>query len=83
MGPLGPGKQCRSNIESGRTLAIPRFCQDLYALVTKEMNAGPPMIPATPVLPEERSRADDYWMQQYTDLPRLCCCPAIPLALLT
>ena len=49
-------------------------------LQAKQLEAGTPMNPATPVMPEERSRTDDHWMQQHAHLARLCRRPAIPLA---
>ncbi len=80
MGTFGPGKRRRSDRERGRVHAIPSLCLDLYTLVTKEMDAGPPMIPPAPVLPEERSRTDDHWMQQHADLAWFRRRPALPLA---
>src|SRR5258708_23563143 len=40
------------------------------------------MLPAAPVMPEERRSCDREGMKQDTDLPRLCGGSAIPLALL-
>lgn len=78
VGPLGARKWCGS--DSAKSLL--RLHLDLHAKVPKEVDAGPPMIPTTPVLPEEQSRTDDHWMQQHADLTRLWRGSAIPLALL-
>ena len=56
MGTLSPGKRRGSDGWSGRVRAIPRLCLDLHALVAKQLEAGTPMNPATPVMPEEQNR---------------------------
>ena len=82
MGTLSTGKRRGSDGWSGRVWGLRGLCLDLHALVAKQLEAGTPMNPATPVMPEERSRTDDHWMQQHAHLARLCRRPAIPLALL-
>jgi len=81
MATFGPGKWRRSDSESGRVYAILRLCMHLHTLVTKGVHAGSPMIPPTLVLPEQRSRTDDHWMQHHADLTRFGRRPAIPLTL--
>jgi hypothetical protein len=52
------------------------------SLVTEQLDAGPPVYPSAPILPEQRSRTNDEGMQEDADLTRLCSGVAIPLALL-
>jgi hypothetical protein len=47
------------------------------------MDAGAPMNPATPVLPEKWFLSNDERMEKHTDLARFARFAAIPLALLT
>jgi hypothetical protein len=51
-------------------------------LVAKQVHAGAPMNPSTPILPEKRFPSDDEGMEQHADLTRLCRGGTIPLALL-
>lgn len=77
--PLRPRKDRRSRAAlAGWTLGLP----DLNLLITNQLHTGSPMLPAAPVLPEERRSCDREGMQQDTDLPWLCSGSAIPLALL-
>jgi hypothetical protein len=50
MGPLSPGKRCGRAGESDSC----RLYLDFHLLVAQELDAGPPMIPSTPITPEER-----------------------------
>lgn len=59
MSTFGTGKWCERN----RWSDIPRLDLDLHALVTKQVDAGAPVNPAPPVMPEDRSRADCHRMQ--------------------
>ena len=79
MGPLSTGKRCGRAGERGTC----RLHLDLHPLVAQELDAGPPMLPSTPITPQERRRTDHHWMQQDADLARLCRCCATPLTLLT
>jgi len=83
MGAFGPGKRRRSDRECGRVQTIPRLRLNLYTKVPQEVDAGPPMIPPAPVLPEERSRTDDHRMEQYADLAWFRLRTAIALARLS
>jgi len=77
--PLRPRKDRRSGAAlAGWTLSLP----DLDLLITHQLHTSSPMLPAAPVIPEERRSCDREGMQQDTDLPRLCGSSAIPLALL-
>jgi hypothetical protein len=49
----------------------------------KQLDAGPPMYSAAPVLPEQRLPPDAERMQEHADLARLFGGVPIPLALLT
>ncbi len=53
-----------------------------HALLPKQMHAHSPMKSPTPILPEERSRTDDQWMQQHAHLARLSSSVPLPLTLL-
>ena len=50
--------------------------------MAQKLDAGPAMLPPTPVPPEKRRFPDHKGMQKHTDLAWLCCGSAIPLALL-
>jgi hypothetical protein len=78
MGTFGTRKRCGSDAWSGR---IPRSQLDLDALVAKQLDAGTPMNPSTPVTPEERLISDDERMQEHAHLARLGSGAAIPLTL--
>jgi hypothetical protein len=52
-------------------------------LVLKQLDAGAPMNPSTPVFPEDGFSSDNEGMQEHTDLVRLFGGAPIPLALLT
>jgi hypothetical protein len=82
MGTLGTGNRHSRAGWTGRVHAIPWLYVDNHPLVAKQVDAGTSMNPATPVISEERSRADGHWMQQHAHLARLCCRTAIPLTLL-
>ncbi len=56
---------------------------DIDALVAKQVDAGMPMLPPAPILPEERMRADGVGMQQDTHSARVSGVMAVPLTLLT
>lgn len=81
MRPLRAGKRCMPNDGSGRGRAS-GLRLHLHALVKKQVDAGTPMNPSTPVTPVEGSGTDGHWMQQDTHLARLFGRTAIPLALL-
>ena len=51
-------------------------------VLAAQRQAGPSMVPTTPVPPEQRFRPDDEWMQQHAHLARLGGGAALPLALL-
>lgn len=77
--PLRPRKDSRSRAAlAGWSLGLP----DLNLLITYQLHTGSPMLPAAPVLPEERRSGDREGMQQDTDLARLYGGSTIPLALL-
>lgn len=80
MCPLRPRKDRQSRAAlAGWSLRLP----DLDLLITHQLHTGSPMLPAAPVMPEERRSCDREGMQQDTDLPRLCGGSAIPLARLS
>jgi hypothetical protein len=54
----------------------------LNALVSHEPHTSAPVFSSAPIVPEQRGRADDEWMQKDTHLARLCCRAAMPLTLL-
>ena len=54
----------------------------VHSLGPQELDAGTSIPPATPVMPQERSRANHERMQQHADLARLFGGTALPLALL-
>jgi hypothetical protein len=56
---------------------------DLEVLMSHELHAGPSMLSAAPILPEQGSRTHLPRMQQDTDLPRFRSGAAIPLTLFT
>ena len=58
MGTLGTGKRR----ESGGKRWLARLYLNVYVLVTKQVDAGAPVVLSIPVTPEERSRTDDHWM---------------------
>lgn len=62
--------------------SVPGFHLDLHALMAKQMHAGAPMNPSTPITPKKRRRADHKWMQQDAHLARSARIAPIPLALL-
>src|SRR5579875_3657329 len=77
--PLRPRKDRRPGAAlAGWTLHLP----DLDLLITYQLHTSSPMLPAAPVIPEERRSCDREGMQQDTDLSRLCGGSAIPLTLL-
>ena len=55
----------------------------LDTLVSHKLHAGAPVFSTAPIMPEERGRADNEWMQKNADLAGLARLAAIPLALLT
>jgi hypothetical protein len=73
---LGTGKRRGFDSQAGRGGRA-----DLYlnALMAQELDARTPVEPTAPVVPEQGSRTDDKWMQEYTHLTRLACFAAIPL----
>lgn len=78
VGPLRPGKDRRCGVAlAGWSWRLP----DLNMLITHQLHTGSPMLPAAPVMPEERRPCDREGMQQDTDLARFCGGSAIPLAL--
>lgn len=79
MGTLGAGKRRGS----GGKRRLSRLYLNFYVLVTKQVDAGAPVILPTPVLPEERSSTSDHWMPQQASLARLCHRAPIPLTPLT
>ena len=80
MRPLCAGKRRRRNNgrSGGRSI---RFHLHLHALVAKEMDAGMPMNPATPVIPSDGFTPDHERMKQHADLARFGCGAALPLTL--
>ena len=82
MGTLGAGERGRRDAWSDGGCALSRLHLNLDALGTKKVDTGAPMIPATPVLPEDRLLPDHERMQQHADLARLFGGAALPLALL-
>ncbi len=79
MRPLRTGQRRRRARWSDRkTLFYPH----LHALVTKELHTRSPMLPTTPILPEDGEGPDDQWMQKHTHLTRLRGGAAVPLTLL-
>ena len=55
----------------------------LHALVSHELQAGPPMCSAAPIAPEQGSRSHRQGVQEHADLAWLFGSTPIPLALLT
>lgn len=78
LSPLSTGKWWGRAGESG----LCRLYLDLHPLVTQELDASLPMLPSTPITPQERRGTDHHGMQQHTDLARLCRGGATPLTLL-
>src|SRR5262249_37197471 len=61
-----------------------RRCEtDLHALMAREPEAGPSMVSATPIAPQQGGGADLKRMKQQTDATRVGCGMAMPLALQT
>ena len=79
MGTLSAGKRRGPDSECGRL----RLHLDHHLLMAQKLDAGPAMLPPTPVLPEERFTPDAERMQEHANLARLCRRTPIPLALLT
>src|SRR5215471_12753813 len=63
MGTLNTGKRRGGDSWRGSVQVISWLCLDLHALAAKQMDAGTPVHPATPVVPEERSRANRHRMR--------------------
>lgn len=59
-----------------------RFLLHLHPLVTKQVDASTPMLPAAPVTPEQGSHPNFEGVQQHAHLERLRSSAALPLALL-
>jgi hypothetical protein len=59
-----------------------RWKGDLNPLVAQQAHRGSPMLPATPISPEQRGTASVEGMEQQAHLPRLLRGAALPLALL-
>ncbi len=79
MRPLRSRKDRRSGAAlAGWALRLPH----LDLLITHQLHTGSPVLPAAPIPPKQRRKANDEWMQEYTHLARLCGGAAIPLALL-
>jgi len=77
--PLRPRKDRRSGAAlAGWTVRLPH----LEVLITQQLHTGSPMLSPAPVMPEERRPPNGEGMEEDTDLARLCCSSAIPLALL-
>ena len=83
MSTLGTGKRHGHSRWRSRGCALRRVQLGLHPLVAKQVDAGAPMTPATPVLPEKRFLSGDERMEKYTDLARFVRFAAIPLTLLT
>lgn len=64
---------------AGRVLCTPH----LDVLITHTLHTRPPMLPSTPITPEEGSGADGAWVQQHTYLTRLLGGSTLPLTLFT
>lgn len=77
---LRTGQECRNRICAGRE---PLLLLDVQALMTKQLYADPPVMPTTPVIPEERLISNHEWMQEHAHLARLFGGAALPLTLLT
>lgn len=54
----------------------------INALVAHELQAGPPMLSAAPILPKQRRGTNDEGMHEHADLARFCRGVTIPLTLL-
>ena len=78
MGTLSAGKRRGPDGECGRL----RLHLDHHLLMAQKLDAGPAMLPPTPVMPEERFTPDAERMQEHANLARLCRRTAIPLTLL-
>src|SRR6202011_5683693 len=83
MSTLGTGKRHGYSGRRRRGCVLRRLRLSLHPLVAKQVNAGSPMNPATPALPEKRFLSDDERMEKHTDLARFARFAAIPLTLLT
>ena len=70
-------------LPTGRRSDSRRRQAHFHALMSHQLLTGAPMDSAAPIVPEQRSRTHLQRMEQYTDLPRLCRCLAVPLTLLT
>jgi hypothetical protein len=58
---LCPGKRRRRADESG---SVPRSgLEDFHALVTHQLHPCPPMLPPTPLFPEQRIWTNSSWME--------------------
>ena len=79
MGPLWAGERRRGQLWVGRDTLLHLH---VHALMTKELYAGSPVDPTTPILPEQRKRTDNQRMQEHAHLARLLGGGAIPLTLL-
>jgi hypothetical protein len=77
---FGSGEKWRRKRWAGRA-AGSRL--DLDALMTQELDAGPPMNLSTPITPEKRLTPQSKRVQQDTHLARLVCGASLPLALRT
>lgn len=73
-----PGKGRKLDDWIGRVLG---FHLDLYLLLAEQLHARAPMLPAAPVPPKQRCRANPRWMPQQTDPAGLLCVFPMPLAL--
>ena len=80
MRPLGKGED---HLRGGGEAAVGGDRLIGSALVSHKLYAGPPMLSAARVAPEQRSRTHQERMQQYADLARLCRRSTIPLTRLS
>ena len=61
MSTLCPGKRRRRADASG---SVPRSgLVDFHALVTQQLHTCPPMLPPTPIFPEQRIWTNSSWME--------------------
>src|SRR5437588_12091600 len=79
MGTLSAGKRRGPDGECGRL----RLHLDYHLLMAQKLDAGPAMLPPTPVPPEKRRFPDHKRMQEHAGLARFLGVTAIPLTPLT
>jgi hypothetical protein len=78
MGTLSAGKRRGPGGECGRL----RLHLDHHLLMAQKLDAGPAMLSAAPIPPEERRGTNGQRMEEHADLARLLCGMSLPLTLL-